>query len=302
MQDLVIVPVTSDPQLNTAECILRKTGQSKRLKPLEDTKLLITASTQVAFALLGGISFAYTYQVWSKQQCNSINKTSLILFGKIAGIAEFFLSVAVFVFCFPWKHKLPNSEFPFSLVSDNDEFIFSLYFPFCFHSAMIVGLLLGCCYKKLFVYPVFMAVCYHLSWIVIAIFTDPFWSIPIFLTVAVSCLFIFLLIYQHIAQCDGENRHFQFKSVRTIVCFWAFCGYVSFLCFITFTVNYFLTNQTLFGFFQTSLMSVLGIIASIILYKFPAVLPMTDATSDIYEMGRLSRTGSVRSVRFSLED
>jgi hypothetical protein len=297
LQDLVIVPITSDPQLNTAECLLRQTIFEK-LEPLGETKLLITAITQIAFAVLGGISFAYTYQVWSRKQENSINKTSLILFGKLAGTVEFFIAVAVFFLCFPWKPKLP-SQIHFHFIDfSGDDFLYSLYFPFFFHSTVIFGLILSVCKNKLFIYSIFMAICYHLSWIVIAIFTDPYWSIPIFLTFAVSCLFIFLLIYQHIAQCDSQKRHFEFKSVRTIVCFWAFCGYASFLCFITFTVNYFLTNQTLFGFFQTSLMSVLGIIASIILYKFPAVIPMTDASHDIYEMRNLSRTGSFRSVRF----
>ena len=287
----MIVPLTSDPQLNTAECLLRKTT-FENLDPLGGTKLLITAITQVAFAVLGGISFAYTYQVWSKKQDNSTNKTSLILYAKLVGTVEFFLSVTVFFLCFPWKPKLPFRFIDFA----GDDYLYSLYFPFFFHSFVIFCLLLSVWKRRLFIYSIFMAMCYHLSWIVIAIFTDPYWSIPIFLTIAVSCLFIFLLIYQHIAQCDSQRRHFQFKSVRTIVCFWAFCGYASFLCFVTLTVNYFLTNQTLFGFFQTSLMSVLGIIASIILYKFPAVMPMTDASSDAYEMRSLSRAGSVRSV------
>lgn len=298
---MVIVPVTSDPQLNTAECLLQQKALQK-LEPLEESKLLITAITQIAFAVLGGISFAYTYQVWSKKQDNSINKTSLKLFGKLAGTVEFFLSVFIFFLCFPWKSKLP-SQIHFDFMDFNkDDFLYSLYFPFFFHSSIIFGFILSS-FKPVInplrhVYPLFMAICYHLSWIVIAIFTDPYWSVPIFLTIAVSSLFIYILLYQHIVQCDSEKKHFQFKSVRTIICFWAILGYASFLCFITVTVNSFLANQTLFGFFQTSLMSVLGIIASIILYKFPEVLPATDAASDIYELRPLSRAGSVRSVRF----
>ena len=289
--------VTSDPQLNTAECLLRQTTLEK-LEPLGETKLLITAIVQITFAVLGGISFAYTYEVWSRKHSNSVNKRSLILFGKLIGVIEFLLSAVVFFLCFPWKQKLPSKiHFEF-LDFNNDDFLYSLYFPFFFHSVVIIGLVSSVCFYEVCVYFIFIPICYHLSWIVIAIFTDPYWSIPIFLTVAVSCLFIFLLIHQHIAQSNGQSKRFQFRSVRTIVCFWALCGYVSFLCFVTFTVKYFLANQTLFGFFQTSLMSVLGIIASIILYKFPGVMPLTDPANDIYEMRPLTRTGSHRSVRF----
>lgn len=87
----------------------------EKLETLEEAKLLITAITQIAFAVLGAISFAYTYHVWSRKQINSVNETSLILFGKLVGVMEFLLSVIVFFLCFPWQTKLP-SKIRFTLI------------------------------------------------------------------------------------------------------------------------------------------------------------------------------------------
>lgn len=291
---MAIVPTARDPQQNTAECLLKKDAISS-LNSLGKTSLLITAISQLSFAFLGGISFAYTYKVWAKKKVNNLNKVALALFGKVAVASEFLLSVAVFAISFPWKSKLP---FDFLDMYDGN-YLYTSYFPFFFHSFILFCFIffVVICKRSMNLYPLFMAICYHFSWIVIAVFTDPFWAIPIFLTISVTCLFVFLLIYEHIAQSKGNVKKFYFESVRTVVCFWALCGFASFLCFLTFSVHYFLANQTLFGFFQTSLMSVLGLLASVILYKFPGVMTNGEPSPfTLQEMHQLF--GSRRTVNF----
>ena len=161
--------------------------------------------------------------------------------------------------------------------------------PFLIFGLVVVGF---CCDRRnesnidcWFYYPLCYGICYHLLWVVLGVFADPFWGFPVLLSIFSFFLLVYIFKYYYCKLDDPAKCCAVFVIIVGMVMF------VSFVAFCWMSVRFLLANKPITDLIQTALATVVTLILSIVSYSPPS-LPVDQTEETVQpqeEMGLIER-------------
>lgn len=107
-----------------------------------------------------------------------------------------------------------------------------------------------------YIFPVFSAACFHMSWMSLGAFADILWAFPILVTILSGIFFIYILKYYSDRLSDKKAQ------VRVPPIFAMFSTFVSYVLFVWFSARFFFTNEYISALIIGLLGATLGLIPS----------------------------------------
>ena len=254
----MIIPSSSDPRLNTAECVSQvddDANDSVDQMIYERPKYDIIISTFLTFVCLFGGSLIYRFLI--STNC-ATDKDRLFA---LKFTATFVIIVDCMLFIYTCVIVMKKS----GLRNSTSAVIFVLV-PIIYVSATIIVPLavLGNVLEPWCLFlPLSWAVCYNCLWILLGIFAHPSWAFSVLLSICSTILLIYILAYSYttsIQKAYSERKIFA-------ACMVCMCVFLSFAVFTWISVRFFLADQLISNSIQTMLFAILGTLLSVISFN-----------------------------------
>ena len=255
----MIIPSSSDPRLNTAECVSHvddDANDSVDQMIYDRPKYGVIISTFLTFVCLFGGSLIYRFLI--STHC-AIDKDRLFA---LKFTATFVIIVDCMLLVYTCVIVMKES----SLRNSTSAVIFVLV-PIIYVSATIIAVplvVLGNVLESWCLFlPLSWAVCYNCLWILLGIFAHPSWAFSVLLSICSFILLTYILAYSYSTSIRSEYSKWKIFSA----CMLCMCVFLSFAVFTWISVRFFLADQLISNSIQTLLFAILGTLLSVISFN-----------------------------------
>ena len=262
LEDLCVVPKTSDSRLNTAKLVFQKKEENK-----ENVYRYFTVILSIVFSFCGGYCLYFyadtllskmkseemskSIEMKSEEMSKSIEMTALIV------LVFYALSIlGVVIFC------LVREPLAQPYIGNA-----GCYFISCAILLLFVLFSLVTFYIRFndetspyYLYLFSFVVSFHFSWVSLGIFSNPLWAFPVLLTILTSIFLFYNAIYYYVKLRANMSSFVKLFLVMSITFF-------SYTSFTWISARSFFTNEIISSFIQTFLTACVGLVVHILVDK-----------------------------------
>ena len=251
LEDLCVVPKTSDSRLNTAKLVFQKKEENK-----ENVCRYFTVILTIIFSFCGGYCL-YFYadtllsKMKSEEMSKSIEMTALFV------LVFYALSIlGVVIFCVV---REPLAQ-PYIGNAGCYSISFAILLFFVFFSLVSFYIRFNNEKSPYYLYLFSFVVSFHFSWVSLGIFSNPLWAFPVLLTIVTSIFLLYNAIYYYVKLKANMSSFVKLFLVMSITFF-------SYTSFTWISARSFFTNEIISSFIQTFLTACVGLVVHILVDK-----------------------------------